>query len=299
MSNKDILEQYIKELKLDYITPVEKHNSMYFKRDDLYQPFDDIPLSGGKVRQCLSLLAIKQQYIKDNCNNLVVTGTGVTSPQGIIVTRSAKYFDINSCIFVGNTKPESIRKNTLMMNILYQGGHINYESKQGYENCLNAVLKRTYPNAYHISFGLNAPEVPEAILWSTANQVQNIPDELDYLIVPCGSCIMLSGILLGIKKYNKQVKNVIGIQIAGYDRTKVIQGLINENLPYKLLLSKDYPYSKHLKSAVDGIVLDPLYEAKAYDYMTKYMLNDISNKKTLFWIVGNSTPVRNKIWKNM
>jgi 1-aminocyclopropane-1-carboxylate deaminase/D-cysteine desulfhydrase-like pyridoxal-dependent ACC family enzyme len=287
----------IKALNLGELTPVENHNGMYFKRDDLFQPFEDIPLSGGKVRQCLSLLSLKYDHIKENCNNMVVTGTGVTSPQGIIVTKCANYFDMNSIIYVGNTKPESLRRNTLMMNVLYQGGRLNYDCKQGYEVALNATIKRTHPEAYHIKFGINAQEVPEAIIGSTSNQVQNIPDELDYLIVPCGSCIIFSGILLGIKKFNKKVKNVIGIQIAGYDRTTTIQNLIKEDLPYKLLLSKDFPYSKKVKHRVDGINLDPLYEAKAYDYMVKYMLNDIDKKKVLFWIVGDSNPVRDKIWK--
>lgn len=291
------LIQKVENLGIGKLTPVENHDGMYFKRDDLFKPFQDIPLSGGKVRQCLSLLALKYDYIKENCNNSVVTGTGMTSPQGIIVTKCANYFEMKSCIFIGNTKPESIRKNTLMMNVLYQGGRLNYDSKQGFEVALNATIKRTQPEAYHIKFGINAQEAPEAIIGSTSNQVQNIPDELDYIIVPCGSCIMLSGILLGIKKYGKRVKNIVGIQIAGYDRTGTIQNLIKEDLPYNLLLSKDYPYSRKVKRVVDGILLDPLYEAKAYDYMMKYMLNDINKKKVLFWIVGDSNPVRDKIWK--
>lgn len=288
----------VEELKVNELTPVEKHGDIYYKRDDMYMPFKDIPLSGGKVRQCISLLENKADYIRSYCDNTVVTGTGVTSPQGIIVTRVANEFGMKSCIYVGNTKPTSLRKNTLMMNILYQGGNINYQSKQGYEQVLNSVINKTLPNAYHISFGINADDCPEAILGSVSNQVQNIPNDLDYLIVPCGSCIMLSGILLGIKKYEKRVANVVGIQIAGYDRTKVIQGLIKEDLPYQLLLSKDYPYSKHVKMSVDSIRLDPLYEAKAYDYMKKYMNIDFKSHKTLFWVVGNSNEVRDKIWKS-
>ena len=94
------------------------------------------------------------------------------------------------------------------------------------------------------------------------------------------------------------VKNVIGIQIAGYDRNKTIKNLIKEDLPYKLLLSKDYPYSRKVKISFDNVKLDPLYEAKAYDYMVKYMMEDLNGKKVLFWIVGDSNPVLHLVISN-
>lgn len=32
------------------LTPVEQIGDYWFKRDDCFMPFDDIPINGGKVR---------------------------------------------------------------------------------------------------------------------------------------------------------------------------------------------------------------------------------------------------------
>ena len=52
---------------------------------------------------------------------------------------------------------------------------------------------------------------------------------------------------------------------------------------------------KNVKIA-DNFTLDPIYEAKAYDYIMKYLGNDIKDKKVCFWCIGNTIPVREKIY---
>lgn len=44
------------------LTPVEKRGDLWFKRDDLYTPFDFSPANGSKLRQC-------QILIDKNLNN--------------------------------------------------------------------------------------------------------------------------------------------------------------------------------------------------------------------------------------
>ena len=132
---------------------------------------------------------------------------------------------------------------------------------------------------------------------SIGYQVQNLPKDLDYLIIPCGSCITVGGIIRGLIDYNIHPKHVIGIQIAGYDRTKTIEKIIGKDAyEYELRLSKDYLYSRHIHCNVHGMSLDPLYEAKAMDFFRKYMREETKNKKVCFWVVGNSIPVREKIY---
>lgn len=282
------------------LTPVEVHKNILFKRDDLFMPFDDIPLSGGKVRQCIMLLDELKDKIKNEYNNTVYTSGSSNSPQGIIVTRVSKYFGFDTKVFTPmNT---NIEKNTLMQNIIYQGGKINNQSRLGYEAVMHKFMYN-YSKMYTgfvVSFGINVNECRDSILGSVSNQVRNLPD-LDYLIVPCGSCIMLSGILLGLKKFNKKVKHVIAVQIAGYDRTDKVRELTNNiDIPYEFLLSKDYAYSKQVHHVIDGVELDPIYEAKAYDYIVKHrpeILN--SDNKVCFWLVGNSMPVRKNVYKNV
>ena len=45
-------------------------------------------------------------------------------------------------------------------------------------------------------------------LRSVAEQVQNIPDDLDDLYITCGSGITASGVIVGIERYGKNVKNI-------------------------------------------------------------------------------------------
>lgn len=56
------------------LTPIEEYNGIYFKRDDLFMPYDDMPISGGKVRQMISLVENRLVEIKNYYNNTVISG---------------------------------------------------------------------------------------------------------------------------------------------------------------------------------------------------------------------------------
>ena len=289
----------MKKFNLDELTPVEKiTDNFYVKREDLFMPFDDVPLSGSKVRQCIALVQNNYDYIKNECDGNIYTATSVTSPQGIIVSRVAKEFGFKCKLFIYGTK---IKENNLLMNSLNLGAEINNECKIGYESALTSLIHKQTEKHFHIKFGINLEEDKSSILDTIANQVQNVPKDLDYLIIPCGSCITMCGIIMGLQKYNVNVKHVIGIQIAGYDRTKTINNILNNyplfnNFDYELRLSKDFPYSKKVNYKINDIQLDPIYEGKAYYFMQNSMGEELKDKKTLFWIVGNSNMVRNKVY---
>lgn len=297
------MTDYREHFRVDELTPVECYNGMWFKRDDLYKPFDNIPLSGGKVRQCICLIGNNEGEIRDDCDGHVVTGTSISSPQGIIVSRVAGEFGFDSKVFVGNTTKESLIKKPLMVNILKQGGRINYESRLAYDSVLNSTIHRKMDEGekmFHIKFGINLDKDPESILGSVGAQVQNLPKDLDYLFIPCGSCIILSGVLWGLQRYGVHVEHVVGIQISGYDRTKDIERMLKSvgcEYPYEFEISKDYPYSTEVyHTIVPGFDLDKIYEAKAYDYVLRYYQNRIKDKCCCFWVVGNANPVRSKVF---
>ena len=42
-----------------HITPVDYREGIYWKRDDLFKPFGDYEVNGGKVRQALKLFETK------------------------------------------------------------------------------------------------------------------------------------------------------------------------------------------------------------------------------------------------
>jgi len=285
------------------LTPVEEYNGILYKRDDAFMPFADCPITGGKVRQCLSLIGKNLNKIKNECDGLVATGTSVNSPQGIVVARSAKEFSLDCLIVVGGTNAKSLRENITMQWVIDSGAQIDTKCKLGYDTTLNSRIKQikeTQP-LYHIKFGINLEDNPDAIINSIAYQVQNLPHDLENLIIPTGSAITAGGVLVGLKQYGIKVKRVIVVQISGYDRQSTLKKIFytsdpkgdwNKRPRYEYVADKTYPYSKQLKIKLNrlGEYLDPVYEAKGYDWMMKNI--NVKNEKTLFWIVGNSYYVR-------
>ena len=283
-------------MNLNELTPLQEHNGILLKRDDLFMPFNDISLSGGKVRQCLTLFKDLKSKIKNDFNNTVYAIGSANSPQSIIVTRCAKEFDFNSKIFI----PKNIRSdNVLIQNVLGQGGTINNQAKVGHTSVMNSFIQK-YSQLYKgfiVNYTSNVLESEcNGLLMSVANQVQNLPD-LEYLIVPCGSCIMLSGILIGIRKFKKNIRNVLGIQISGHNKVQFIKTLSGTDR-FELIVRNDYPYSKWVKSKIGDIELDPLYEAKAFEYIQKFR-PEVLNAETCFWLSGNSIPVRTNVFSNI
>lgn len=282
------------------VTPVQEvEKGIYLKREDLFCPFDDIPLNGGKVRQCMSLLMDNLEIIKENCNSKVVTASNISSPQGIIVARCCREFGIESETFIGGSSQESAKKHTLVQNIIRQGGKVNTECRIGYTQVVQNLInkkKESGEEFFDVGFGFNVLSQKGSLVDSISNQVKNPPSNLDYLFVPCGSAITFSAILRGLVKYEIRPKKVVGIQIAGYDRTNTVDSIVNNSIEYEFLKSKDYPYSKHLKLSFAGVRLDRVYESKAMDYIAKYLLDDIKGKRWCFWIVGDSSDVRDRIY---
>jgi hypothetical protein len=147
---------------------------------------------------------------------------------------------------------------------------------------------------FNVKFGINLSSNPESMIKSIGNQVQNIPDDLDMLVIPCGSCITACGIMWGLLHYNKKPKKIYLIQIAGHFRHKEINGAskaLGIDFPeYEYIPDKTYPYNKQVRLPFGGGCMDPIYEGKAWDYMRKHL--DYKGKRVLFWIIGDSYPVR-------
>ena len=98
-----------------------------------------------------------------------------------------------------------------------------------------------------------------------------------------------TGILEGVKKYNKTFK-VVALQPFGYDRRKEIhknlEGMQWE-YEYEYHMGK-YSYHKLLKKNV-GFELDMIYESKSWEMM-KDLINE--SEKSCFWVIGNSNIIR-------
>lgn len=283
-------------VKCNELTPIEEINGVLYKRDDYFKPFSDIPINGGKLRQCIQLMFDNYEHIKNECNGTVATAAGIPSPQGLIVTKSAKTFGFKTVLGYGNHNDEKylIDKYKMVRLAYKMGADIRVLSKLGYDSVLVSKLKelQVQEKFYIVKFGINLNGNPNAIVNSIAKQVQNLPDELDNLVVPVGSAITCSGILKGIEQYGKKIKNIYFVQISGYDRSDTVLSIVPETIiNYKFIIDKTYPYSTKVDARpLCGFSMDSIYEAKALVWMMRNV--DYKKEKTLYWIVGNGDLVR-------
>ena len=263
------------------LTPVQIHNGIWYKRDDLYCPWGDV--NGGKVRQTINLFNRYTQWPG------VIASVSVHSPTGPVISRVAKEFNTPCIIAVGGTKPENLDKLPMMRLSKHFGADVRIVAGHGMKSAINArVNEICKENGYHnIDFSYHINQDSDLMFDTNAEQVMNIPNELDVLIMSLGVGIQFACVLKGLKKYNKKVKRIVGVQI-GPDRRKLIDRYLNEDFKYELYQYKS-AYSKSEKQQVDkgsffrSFYLDDLYEAKAY----KWMLQNIDkNQKILFWCVG-------------
>ena len=269
------------------LTPVEDHGGIYYKRDDMFCPYGDV--NGGKVRQTRLLFS---KYAGPHGGwPGVVAAVSVHSPTGPVISRVAKHFHTPCIIAVGGTTPENLDKLPMMRLSKHFGAEVRIVAGHGMKNAItarvNEICKET---GYHnIDFSHHIYSDADLMFDTNAEQVQNIPDELDVLVMSLGVGIQFACVLKGLKKYNKKVKKIIGVQV-GPDRRKLIDGYLNQNplteprfdLEYELVQYKS-AYSKPEIQQVGDFYLDDIYEAKAH----KWMLNNIDlNQKILFWCVG-------------
>ena len=255
-------------------------------------------LGGTKVRQIKKLIECIKNKKKENFKGIITTSS-VHSPQGVIVANEAIAIGKPSIVCVGINKKafEKSKLNHLPLRLAEEvGAEIINVAGTGFNSVLEARAKTlAEENKYDlINFGINMNSYPEAIITSVADQVKNLPDNLDNIIVPCGSGITFAGIMVGLEKYNKKEKRIIGCQISGYDRSKEINKILdifNLKKQYELFIDKTYPYIKNVDFKISqDFELNVKYESKAFQYflLHRNKMGINKNDKSLFWTIANN-----------
>jgi len=276
--------------KSHILTPIEEYNHILFKRDDLFMPFPNEQINGGKVRQAINLIHDNLDLIRTEYNSTVATSCGIHSPQGMIVSRVAKEYNLGCFVGYGRVLQENLVKNKFVQEIVRNNGTVRTIATQGFDKVVTFHLRALKDegkgkNFYIIKFGIDIDRNP-VVIDCIANQVENLPDDLYNLVIPCGSGITSGAILRGIKKFRKNIEMIYVVHISGQDRRNEIRK-IEGGVPYIYVRGTGYKYGEEVKITVDvQLNLDSIYEAKAYDWMMKSI--DYRNRKTLFWCVGNA-----------
>jgi len=253
-------------------TPVKKYGNHWFKRDDFFTAFG---VHGGKVRTCLT-------YIFDNMSagdiDGLVTGGSRSSPQVQIVGHIATGLNLPARLHLPQGKlPDYIQEAA--------SGHKVLQWFPGFNHVLSARVREDVAQLnkreqwLEIPFGM---EVSQAIS-GTAKQVGNLPfsnQDLQRIIVPVGSGMTLAGILTGLNELNINIP-VVGI-VVGQDPTKRLDVWAPSDWRDRVTLirsTQNYHQSapkEHL--SIDGVCLDPIYEAKTVPFL---------QNGDLLWIVGH------------
>ena len=239
--------------------------------------------------------------IQSKHNNGVITAGSVHSPQSANIAKVAEFHQVKCITCVGGTKPENLDKHHMMKLTKHYGCEVKIVAGHGMSNVIHARMRKlAEDNGYMvIEQGELLQKNPLDMFYATADQVENIPDELDNLVVSTGVGVQLMGILLGLKKFNKKVKHIHSICV-GPTREKHMNRYENELLkasgdlvwerPESLNLNEfamhahKAPYGKGHDYMVNGNYIDDIYEGKAYQWMLENV--DTANEKTLFWCVG-------------
>lgn len=272
------------------LTPIEEYNGIFYKRDDLYAPYGEDFVTGGKIRQCRDLIKTNLDHIKEECDSTISTASSIHSPQAVIVSKVAEEFGLKSIIGFGNTTVEkALKKKPMKMCADLGSEMVVLSESQGFNNVLYANLNKLAEERpmFKVLFGYAAQRYRSSIIGKIAEQIENV--ECDTLYVPLGSGMTFTGIIEGVRLFQKQFK-VVALQPFGYDRRKDIHKNLDGmewDYEYEYHMG-DYPYNKLLQKNV-GFELDMFYESKSFEMMQELMTKD---EKSCFWCIGNSNYIR-------
>ena len=302
------------------LTPVEKYKGMYVKREDYFAPLGYHSVNGAKLRQCIWLV---NDWVQRKGVKGIVSGSVVGSPQHPFISSICKHYGIG-CLIVTGSKHYTKHKNMQLAEML--GAHFHV-AKVTYARALQSIafkLAKKLPNHEVLETNitvderLNPPERIEAFHNVGAYQVKNIPDEVENIMIPCGSCNSVVSVLYGLSKYPpKNLKKVVLMGIGNNGsfnlkyiptRLKIIENVVGNDIVnrfdwsfiggqsgrikiehHNLNGSGFCKYDDWFPYSENGIEMHPRYEGKIWNFMeqNKSEFMQYFTSKTLFWIVGN------------
>jgi len=318
------------EDSLTALTPVENREGRWYKREDYYAPLGYEGINGSKLRQLIYLI---NEYVKGGGSGGIVTGASVLSPQISMSALVGKHFNLPIEVVIGATKPETAIKHENVAIASAVGANFNY-IKVAYNPALQREVKLMldqpeYQDWYQLCYGITTPNTASPADITAFHEIgsyqsANIPDEVEHLLIPAGTCNSVVSVLYGIAKKppaglkritlfgigpNRlewtqerltKIEQATGLQIRNlftylYHNNRDLQHKHQANGPivlehYDLHTTKYAAYGDKMPFSLDGIHFHPTYEGKCLNFMNDYnVAQDFWDRQgnTMFWIVGN------------
>jgi len=287
---------------LGTLTPWENHQGIWFKREDYFAPLGYSGPNGSKMRQLIWYM----NKFRGNKTH-IVTGASIQSPQLSMSAIVGAHYGLK-CRQVVYSKPETVLNHPNPAVAHGFGAVFEYASGPYNPIIQRKVADLTQDSSLVVEYGITlpidrySPEDVRKFHEVGANQTKNIPDEIEELIIPAGSCNSLTSILLGLSRDRHNLKRIFTIGI-GPDKAE----WTHERLRYMGVDASKFDfewrhhslhdtgfskYSDHFKGeSFDGINFHPTYEAKMWRWLRQ---NDYisCDGKTGFWIVGSAPSVK-------
>ena len=204
------------------LTPVQEVDGLRIKRGDLYAPFGPGEVNGGKLRQCVMLVnSVKKDY------KSLLTYCSIHSPQAPITAAVARANGMPCRIVYGGTTRESVAALPMPRLAMKYGASIVLAARSGRHSILHARAKElaAQENSFIVQYGINIIGYGDTLLTAVAAQTENLPDDIENLVMTCGSGITATGVMIGLHRYGKRVKRMHLVATAP-DR----RGFIHETL---------------------------------------------------------------------
>ena len=284
----------------DYLgefTPWENHQGVWFKREDYFAPLGYGGPNGSKCRQLIHLMN-RQREGKSH----VLSGASVKSPQLSMSAIIGAHYELPSRLIVGATKPKTMLHHPNPYIAAGFGAKFEFINVAYNPALQRKVEELTKPSSLVVRYGITVDhnQVPTEELRKFhevgANQVKNLPEEVEVLIVPAGSCNSLVSVLLGLSRDSKNVKVLYTLGI-GPDKMDWVAercaklGVDIHGFPFKwkhhsLHDSGFSTYQDSMPESFGGIDFHPTYEGKMIRYLKSqgWVPEDES---VGFWIVGS------------
>lgn len=228
------------------VTPIERHGDIWIKRDDL---FEIGGVRGGKVRTCFVLA--------QGARGLVTAGSRA-SPQINIVASIGRHMGIpvRAHCPMGALSPELLSAQEKGAEIIqHRAGH----------NVVIIARAREDADARgwtEIPFGMECSEA----VYQTSQQYVDIPRDVKRIVVPVGSGMSLCGILAGMDRF-RDWRPLLGV-VVGADPWKRLERYAPCFWELNCVLKNSgSDYHAALHRSIDGVALDPHYEAKCVDFL--------------------------------
>jgi DNA modification methylase len=238
-------------------TPVERSGELWLKRDDALLVAG---VRGGKVRTCWRLA--------HGAAGLVTAGSR-SSPQVNIVAHVAKALGVPCRVHV----PAGARTPELEAAAEAGAEVLGHRPGRNSVICARARADAEERGWKLIPFGMECGEAVE----ETASQVVRV-DGVRRIVVPVGSGMTLAGVLHGLDRIGWDVP-VLGV-LVGADPTKRLGTYAPawwKDERRVQLKRASTSYDEAARADLDGVVLDPHYEAKCVPFL---------GAGDLLWVVG-------------